>query len=104
MNFMVWNLQRRNGEYLLFQRWKAILVSIELSVEVHDTKLRLVESYHSINICEKLGGGYAQKIAEFWSSHVEWYLWAFYQRPFNIVIRFSENVFLKKQEVYKNLS
>lgn len=71
MNFMVRKSQWR--ECLLLQRSKALLVSIELSVEVQDTKLKLVESYLSINICEKLGVAYAQNFAEFWSSHVEWY-------------------------------
>ena len=37
-------------------------------------------------------------------THVEWYLWVFYQCPFNIVIQFNKNVFSKKHEVYKNVS
>ena len=52
MNFMVGNSQRRNREHLSFAQRKEILVLIELSAQVQDTKLKLVESHHSTNIFE----------------------------------------------------
>lgn len=94
-------------EYLLFQRWKAILVSIELSVEVQDTKLKLVQSYYSININYFVKNWVVlmpKRLQNFEADPCGMIFVSFYWWPFNIAIQFNENVFSKKHEVYKNLS
>lgn len=104
MNFMVWNSKE--------EEWRVTLIST-------------MKSNPGINWTVCWSPRYKAQTG--WKLSLDKYLWkigwclcpkdcrilklpcgmifvSFYQWPFNIVIQFNENVFSKKQEVYKNLS